>query len=148
MARTRRGFTLIEVMIVVAIVGILAAIAYPMYRDQVMSGNRAEGKAALLKTAQLEERWYTSNGVYTGTLGQLYGIGGATITSNENPALPGRYNIAIVPDAGALGYAQGYTLTATPVAGADTICGNLSLTSTGVRTFTGTGPSATVAKCW
>ena len=158
MARTRRGFTLIELMIVLAIVGILATIAYPMYRDQVMSGNRAEGKTALLKTAQLQERWYTtptptpscpSGSCYNPTLGQLYGIAGASITSNENPALPGKYNITIEADAGPLGYAQGYTLKATPVnASTDTICGDLTLSSTGVRGYSAAVTPVTTAKCW
>lgn len=58
------GFSLIEVMIVVAIIGILAAIAYPSYQDQVRRGNRADAKAALLETAQFMERFYTQNNRY------------------------------------------------------------------------------------
>ncbi len=58
------GFTLIEVMIVVAIIAILAAIAYPAYTEQVAKGRRADAKAALLETAQWMERRYTMSNTY------------------------------------------------------------------------------------
>jgi type IV pilus assembly protein PilE len=60
-----RGFTLIELMITVAIVAMLAAIAIPSYRDSVRKGERGEGKAAILKALQAEERWFTQNNAYT-----------------------------------------------------------------------------------
>lgn len=59
-----RGFTLIELMITVAIVAILAAIAIPSYQDSVWKGKRAEAKAAILKALQAEERYYTQNNRY------------------------------------------------------------------------------------
>lgn len=59
-----RGFTLIELMITVAIVAILAAIAIPSYQDSVWKGKRAEAKAAILKALQAEERYYTQNNTY------------------------------------------------------------------------------------
>lgn len=58
------GFTLIEVMIVVAIVGILAAIAYPSYVDSVRKGKRADGRAALTNLLQQQERYSTQNNTY------------------------------------------------------------------------------------
>lgn len=65
-SRYRRvtGFTLIEVMIVVAIVGILAAIAYPSYVDSVRKGKRADGRAALTSLLQQQERYFTQNNTY------------------------------------------------------------------------------------
>ena len=60
------GFTLIEVMIVVAIIGILAAIGYPSYQNQVQKTRRADAKAALMELAQGAERYYTQNGDYDG----------------------------------------------------------------------------------
>ena len=58
------GFTLVELMIVVAIVGILAAIAYPSYIDSVRKGNRAEGRAAITNLLQQQERFFTQNNTY------------------------------------------------------------------------------------
>lgn len=59
-----RGFTLIEVMIVVAVLGILASVAYPSYQDSVRRGHRAEARAHLMKIAQWMERTATANGTY------------------------------------------------------------------------------------
>ena len=58
------GFTLVELMIVVAIVGILAAIAYPSYIDSVRKGKRAEGRAAVTALLQQQERYFTQNNTY------------------------------------------------------------------------------------
>lgn len=58
------GFTLIEVMVVVAIVGILAAVAYPAYTDQVRKGRRAEARAALINLLQQQERFMTQTHSY------------------------------------------------------------------------------------
>lgn len=60
------GFTLIEIMIVVAIVAILAAIAYPAYTDQMRKTRRADAKASLMELSQGAERFYTQNGTYDG----------------------------------------------------------------------------------
>lgn len=69
--RYMRGVTLLELMIVVVIVGILAAIAYPNYRDFTARAHRNEAKAALLKIATNQERFYLQNNVFTTDLTQL-----------------------------------------------------------------------------
>jgi len=139
--RNHRGFTLIELMIVVAIVGILAAIAYPSYRDSITKTRRAEAKSALVEAANAMERYFTENGAYTGaTLGAATtDVYPATVPTNGAGTL--FYSITL----GNLG-ASTFTLTATPTAAQnDPLCGNLSLTQANVKGKTGTG---TVAYCW
>lgn len=69
--KTSTGFTLIELMIVVAIVGILAAIAYPSYQEYVLRGNRSEAQALLNDAAARQERYYTQNNTYADTTAKL-----------------------------------------------------------------------------
>lgn len=64
MPRISKGFTLIEVMIVVTLIGILAGIAYPAYQDYVLKGRRAEGRTALLEFMHQQERYATQKGKY------------------------------------------------------------------------------------
>ena len=127
------GFTLMELMIVVAIVGILAAIAYPAYTSQVMRSQRSDARASLLATAQSLERCYTEYNSYVNA---------------ACPALPaasteGYYTIN---DAAAR-TAGSYSLVATPNAGSavanDTECATLTLNNKGVQSSTPAGN-----QCW
>jgi type IV pilus assembly protein PilE len=150
--RSAAGFTLIEVMIAVLVVAILSAIAFPSYQDQVRKSKRAEGKAALLRAAQLEERFYTTNQIYADELSTLFfGVPGTVVRSGEDDPTKGNYilTVAAAPVA-AGGLQQGYTLTATPTGFADPDCGVLTLSSTGVRTFTFSGDAGKSNKdrCW
>lgn len=138
----RAGFTLIEIMVAVAIVAIISAVAYPAYLDHVRKAKRAEGKAALLRAIQLEERAYTSTGTYTTDLKTLFGSTAAP-KSGEDPNT-GSYELT----AAGADLAQGVTITATPAAPfTDADCGVLTLNSSGVRTFTGTSGKGTDALC-
>jgi type IV pilus assembly protein PilE len=143
----RSGFTLVELLIVVAIVSILAAVALPSFQDQIRRSQRTEGKTALLRAAQLLERNYTVNNTYVTDLGPLHGLGaGAVVYSGENPALAaGNYRItATNQPCGQI--AQCFTLTATRNGTFnDAQCGDLTLTSTGVRGVSG---AETVERCW
>jgi type IV pilus assembly protein PilE len=64
MIRNQHGFSLIELMVVVVIVAILAAIEYPLYQESVRKARRAEGRAALMEVMQQQERYYSQNGTY------------------------------------------------------------------------------------
>lgn len=73
-ARPSRGFTLMELMVVVAIVGILVGIAVPTYQDSVRKSRRGQAKADLVEVAQAMERYYTSNNTYVGaSLATIWG---------------------------------------------------------------------------
>ncbi|WP_456379500.1 type IV pilin protein [Thiolapillus sp.] len=97
-AKNKNGFTLIELMIVVAVVGILAAIAYPSYTDSVRKAHRADGKGALMEAAQRMETIYARDASYAN----------ATLASPSSPE--GYFTIAITSQD-----ASSYTLQATAV---------------------------------
>jgi type IV pilus assembly protein PilE len=129
------GFSLIELMVVVLIVGILTAIAVPAYQNYVARTNRGAAKACMAEFSQFMERYYTSNLTYVGAAPAM----GCQTESNLNL----RYTITI--DNLAL---RTYTVTATPVGvqvTRDASCGTLSLDQASVRTASGTYG---VAGCW
>jgi type IV pilus assembly protein PilE len=134
MKHRQPGFTLIELMIVVAVIGILAAIAYPSYTQYVVAGNRRAGAACLIEASQWMERYYTTNLSYTGAT--LPAMGCRTEVASN-------YTIAVTGVS-----ASAFSATATPIgtqATKDTRCGTLSVNQAGVRGETGTG---TVTDCF
>lgn len=138
------GFTLVELMIVVAIIGILAAIAIPAYSGYVTRAKRADGKAALLNLQLAQEKYRANcpqyaNGIHASTLTCVAG-GSHNLVANVASS-DGYYALAITS-----GDATTYTLTATPNF-TDAKCGTLgiNLSLSDPRTVTG---SDTVTNCW
>ena len=154
----KQGFTLIELMIALVVIGLLSAVAFPSYQEQVRRAKRAEGKTALLKAAQLQERIYitgdpsVANSIATyadnARLPSLFGMASGPVYSGENPSLnTGAYTITVDALGGTCtDFAQCFVLRASPNGTfTDPKCGQLTLSSTGVRGSTGTESST---RCW
>ncbi len=132
--RVAGGFTLIELMIVVAVVAILASIAVPSYQEQIRKSRRAQAKADIVEYMQMAERYFTVNNTYVGfTL--------PVAVSPREAGATARYNLAASTQT-----ATALVLTATALGPqASDRCGNLSVSNTGLKTESGT---ATLAECW
>ena len=128
------GFTLIELMIVVAVLAILAAIAYPSYQDQIRKSRRGQAKADLAEYAQQAERWHTVNNSYLNF----------ALPAAQSPREVGAtasYNLALSTQT-----ANTFVITATAVNGQQQDrCGDLSLSQAGVKTKSGV---AALSECW
>jgi type IV pilus assembly protein PilE len=138
MARANaRGFTLMELMIAVAVVGILAGVAVPSYREHVAASRRSDGKAALLAVAQLMERAYTEQGTYAGVT-----LGTTGVYPSTSPQ--GYYTLSIVSQD-----ADGFSLRATR-AGAQIgdKCGNYTYNQVSAKDVALAATGYTAAKCW
>lgn len=134
-----KGFTLIEVMIVVAIVGILAAIAYPSYREYVLRSNRSEGMAMLNDAAARQERYFAQSNAYVTDNDDIDNLNLRSSTASGVTSDTGKYTLTVAGGGG------GYTLTATQAFG-DTDCGNLTLNALGARGRSGS--AKTIEQCW
>jgi type IV pilus assembly protein PilE len=129
----QRGFTLIELMITVAIIGILAAVAYPSYLSQVRKSARTSAKAQIMDLANREQQFLLANRSYTSDTTKLgYGAGGYTLPSD----LTGRY---VASDGGTTNWisvdnttAPSFTVTF-KATGKQVTDGDLSLTSSGTK---------------
>ena len=136
------GFTLIELMIAVAVIGIIAAVALPSYQDHVRRTNRAEAKSILLEMSQLLERNYTTVNRYD----QKSDGTGFTLSTTQSPKTgTAKYTIQFA--AGSLTQ-NAYTLQAVPTGSmTGDACSTLTLTNTGVKGV-GAGATLDAATCW
>lgn len=148
MRNSDNGFTLIELMITVAIIGILAAIAYPSYLKQVQKSNRSDAKVALSDVAQRMQRCFTTNSTYDTAAGVCSVVdevqSGTGVLSTDQ-----MYQVKIAADADLT--ATTYLLTATPVAGGrqatDDDCTKFTLSQSGVR-IAYKGGAVNTDSCW
>jgi len=125
----QKGFTLIELMIVVAIIGILAAVAFPSYQDQVRKTRRAEVQANLMELASYMERTFTENNVYNSAANAAATLTASGITNDK-------YTLSLPTLT-----ATTYTLQAAPT-------GDQSSDSCGTMTLSETGATTPAANCW
>lgn len=127
------GFTLIELLVTIAIIGILASVAFPSFTDYVVRSNRTEGQRELVRIANLQEQYYADSRKYTNVLTQLGLDASPFITDNNH------YSITAVVD-----NANGtFTLSATAIgtqASRDGACSPMTVTDTGRKTPT--------SSCW
>lgn len=140
LAATRTaGFTLIELMIVVAIVGILAAIAYPSYASYVQKSHRVDAQGVLLEAAQFMERHFTVNNTYL-----LADGSNNTLPSSLTSRVSTRYTVTVSAQS-----ATSYTLQAAPTTlQAAEPCQTLRVLSTGLKTSGAATATTDTKNCW
>lgn len=148
--KNQKGFTLIELMIVVVIVAILAAVAIPSYQNSIQKTRRGDAKEALTRIAAAQERYFFTNNNYTSDLTKLgmttsksiegyYDILAITTPDPKNPLCPA---------------APCFVIQATPVVSGsqanDTQCGQFAITSTGRKRAHKKGDATidTTSECW
>lgn len=151
MTAPRNGFSLIELMVVVAVIAVLAGVAYPSYRNQIMKSNRVEARNALLQVQVAQEKFFLQFGRYAGDSGgsttEL--VNAPTHATTPGLGIPastasGYYTISLVRPT-----TTTYTATATATGGQanDNDCRTLSITETGNKTSTKAGGGAS-SSCW
>jgi type IV pilus assembly protein PilE len=139
--KPQRGYTLIELMIVVAVLAILASIAYPGYVGYVQKARRADAKSGLTEAASALERYFSANASYTGAT-----LGAAATNVYRDVSPEGYYALSLN-----VASANSYTLTATPTTkhnqSGDTHCASLTYNQAGAKGAKDSSNSA-VTDCW
>lgn len=134
-----KGFTLIELVITVAIFAILVTIAYPSYTNYIVAARRADAHGSLLDLAARMEQFYAENNTYAGA---TIGVNPVTDVLNSPVSPDGWYSLSVNSTAST------YTITASPIgpqAEQDNKCTSLTINNLGIKSNTGSG---TVDNCW
>lgn len=158
------GFTLIELMIVVAVVGILGAVAYPAYTESVLKGRRAQGRTALVELLQQQERFMTQRNCYmafttsntwasTATANSACSITSSTTVPFKNFAgdssASSAYRLSATACGNSISLSDCIKVVATPTrSGSDPAVAELAITSTGQKSCTGTAALTDFKRCW
>lgn len=124
------GFSLIELMVAVVIVGILAAIAVPSYQNHIIKASRAAAQTELLELASIQEKIYLNSNAYTPNMTTAYnGTSAGGLGKTTGLTTDGKYTLAFTGVPG-----QTYTITATPVPGkSQESDGNITISENGQR---------------
>jgi type IV pilus assembly protein PilE len=147
-SRQARGMTFIELLMVVVIVGVLAAVAVPGYRGYLLRAGRTEARSALLALATAEEKLYLRCYTYTTRLNPSSSTGCSPATLRfPLTSERGYYSITVIA-ADAAGWAATATRVPGTVQAADTKCRVFGLTSAGLRSALDDGDAAAVRECW
>ncbi|OBP14246.1 hypothetical protein A5320_15155 [Rheinheimera sp. SA_1] len=139
--RQQRGFSLMELMVAVTIIGIIVAVALPSYNSHMLNTRRTTATSCVVEMAQFMERVYTTNMDYSE---DNAGVATELPASSCRNDLESFYTLSLVATA------QTFTLTATPInaQAKDTSCGILTLNQAGARTAAGSGTAEKVRECW
>ncbi|MDE2394704.1 MAG: prepilin-type N-terminal cleavage/methylation domain-containing protein [Burkholderiales bacterium] len=138
--RRAPGFTLIEMMVVVAVAAILAAIAYPSYLKQVSKSRRSDAKSALLDLAAREETYFSTNNVYTNTASNLGYSSAFPLQVSSGSAAYYQINVTAASS-------TAFSLSATPIGNqAGDACGTYTLNQLGAQS--NTGNTLVSSSCW
>lgn len=145
----QKGFTLIELMIVVAIIGILAAVAYPSYQESVAKSRRADAQRTLVEAEQYMRRYFSAKDTFENVT-----LPAGLVTSPRAGSGAAAYNIELI-EGGAVvatttaASASTFTLRATRTGSmAADRCGDLSVTNTGAKTLSNNATGTTLADCF
>ncbi len=142
----QQGVTLLELIVVMIIVGVLAAIAIPTYRSYVMRSQRTDAKEALLALATQQEKFYLQCNMYADAIGNAPSCAGAGTLQGAATSQNGWYTLVTNGDA------VSYTATATAAVGEnqfqDEACREYTITDRGIRSAENAGGTDNTAECW
>ena len=140
----QKGLTLIELMIVVVIIGVIAAIALPSYQNYIEKSRRADATTTILKIAAEQEKYYLQNNRYATTAQMAAKMNSSVTTSIDTQS--GHYNATLA----SADVTRDYTITATAIGAQlnDKKCRNFTYTQSGIRGATSSTSTASTDDCW